>query len=228
MKILELQEALISLAAMSEQLMVGTPDQMILRITTGMPPLDQVVHPTGGTKMTIMIVNMIVAIAVQVWLRVTRGNRVTTLMTRMTRHPQMIPTDHHDLVGKKIQDLTHHLEGKIGIDKDGNPIAVIGLDPMTIGVTMGDTPMVVEIVVPLLRRACQGTEIGEVRDIEVKMTFGHLDIGHTQCECTGVRERDQFPLKHHLIMSGVMATTLMRINTRQSYCVVIRTLFMIT
>ena len=40
---------------------------------------------------------------------------------------------------------THPLEQSIRIDEDVDPTVAIRLDPMTIGITMGDVPMIMAI-----------------------------------------------------------------------------------
>ena len=80
------------------------------------------------------------------------------------------------------------------------------------------------IVAPLTHPACQVKEVGKVRGIGAKMTIDHADATHTLRECIRVQERGQCPLIPLYIMSGAMMMTLMKINMRQSFCIIIKVL----
>jgi hypothetical protein len=84
---------------------------------------------------------------------------------------------------------THPLEQRIEIHMDVNPIVVIGLDLMAIGINMGGVPMTMAIIALLTCPAHQVTEVGKVRGIEAKMTIGHPNATYTLRECVGVHER---------------------------------------
>ena len=58
------------------------------------------------------------------------------------------------------------------------------------------------------------------------MTIGHPGATHTLREHVGVQGRGQCPLIPLHIMSGAMMTTLMKTNTRQNFCIIIKVLFM--
>ena len=148
--------------------MVVIPGQMIQRIITGMPPLDLAVHITGGMRMMTMITIMIVAIVVLIRLLNTNSGRIIILTTRMILHPQMALIGHHAQVEMRLLTCTNPLKQRIGIDTGVNPIIVIGLNPITIGITMGGMPMTVALVAPLTHPAHRVTEVGEVRGIKPK------------------------------------------------------------
>ena len=145
------------------------------------------------------------------------------LTTQMILHLQI---GHHAWVKMKYPTHTHSPKQRIGINTDFDPIVVIGLYLRIIGVTMGGMLMIVAIEAPLTRPAHQVTEVGKVRGIKAKMIIGHPDTTHTPCEHVGVQERGQCPLIPLHIMSGTMKTTLMKTNTRQNFCVVIKVLSM--
>jgi hypothetical protein len=226
MTILGLQEPLISLAVISEQLMAVTPGLVIQVITTGMLPLGLAVYITGGMALMTMSTIMIAVTVVQIRLRVNWDDRAMTLTTRMILHPRMALIGHHARVGMKRPTHTHPLGQRIGIDEDVDPTGVIGLNPMTIDVTLGDVPITVAMIAPPTRPAHRVTEVGEGRGAEVEMITDPLDAIHTPRERVRVQERDLFPLIQLPIMSGATKATLMKTNTRQNYCVGIKVLFM--
>ena len=96
----------------------------------------------------------------------------------------------------KYLNPTHPLKQRIGIDTDVNPIVVIRLNPIIIGITMGGVPMTVAIAAPLTHPARWMTETGEVRGIKAEMTIGHPDATHAPHKFIGVQERGQcsYPL----------------------------------
>jgi hypothetical protein len=72
-----------------------------------------------------------------------------TLMTWMILHPQMALISNHILVEIKHPTHIHPLGQRTGINVLINPTIVIKLDPITIGVTMGNVHMTVDIEAPL-------------------------------------------------------------------------------
>ena len=115
---------------------------------TGMPPLGLAVHIMGGMVMTIMIMIMTVAIVVLIPLLNTNGDRIMILTTQMILHPQMALIGHHAQVEMRHPTRTHPLKQRIGIDTGVDPI-VVGLSPITTGITMGVVPMTVPMIPPL-------------------------------------------------------------------------------
>ena len=87
---------------------------------------------------------------------------------------------------------------------------------------MGIVPMTVAVIAPLTCQAHRVIEVGEMRGIEAEMTIGHPGTTHAPRKCVGVQGRGQCPLIPLHIMSGAMMTTLMKTNTRQNFCVVIK------
>ena len=79
----------------------------------------------------------------------TTHDMIMTLMTWIILHPQMPLISHHILVKIKHSTHIHPLGQRTGINVLVNPKIVIKLDPITIGVTMGNMPMTVAIVAPL-------------------------------------------------------------------------------
>ena len=90
------------------------------------------------------------------------------MTTQIILHPQMALIGHPIRVEMKYLTHTHPLKQRIGIDTGVNPIIVIGLNPITIGITMGGMPMTVALVAPLTHPAHRVTEVGEVRGIKLK------------------------------------------------------------
>ena len=116
----------------------------------------------------------------------------------------------------KYPTRTHPLKQRIGIDTGVDPIVVVGLSPITTGVTMGVVPMTVAVIAPLTRQARRVIEVDEMRGIEAEMTIGLPSATHAPRERTGVQGRGQCPLIPLHIMSGTMMMTLMKTNTRQN------------
>ena len=144
----------------------------------------------------------------------------------MILHPQIALIGHHARVEMKYLTHTHPLKQRIGINTGIDPIVVIGLSPITTGITMGVVPMTVAVTAPLTRQACQIIEVRKMRGLEAEMTIGHPGTTHAPHECVGVQGRGQCPLITLHIMSGTMKTTLMKTNMRQNFCIGIKFLFM--
>ena len=139
--------------------------------------------------------------------------------------PQMALTGHHIQVEIKYLTCTHPLKQRIGINTGVDPIVVVGPSLITTGVTMGVVPMTMAVIAPLTCQAQRVIEICKMRGVEAKMTIGLPGATHAPCERVGVQGRGQCPLTPLHIMSGAMMTTLMKTNTRQNSCVIIRVLF---
>ena len=144
----------------------------------------------------------------------------------MIHHPLMVLINYCGWVKMKPLTCTHPLRQRIGIDEDADPTVAIGLGPISIIIVIDDMPVITVMVVPQTCPVRQVTEVDEVRNTEVEMTIGHLNIAHTPCKCAGVRVRGPYPLTPLHTMSGVMTATLMRTNTKQNFCVIIKALFM--
>ena len=147
------------------------------------------------------------------------------LTTQMILHPQMALIVHHAQVEMRHPTRTHPLKQRIGIDTGVDPI-VVGLSPITTGITMGVVPMTVPMIPPLTCQTHRVIEVGEIRGIEAEITIGHPSTTHTLCKRVGVQGRGQCSLIPFHIMSSTMMTTLMKTNTRQNFCVIIKVLFM--
>ena len=126
----------------------------------------------------------------------------------------------------KCPTCTYPLKQRIVIDTGVDPIVVVGPSLITTGVTMGIMPMTMAVIAPLTCQARRVIEVGKMRGVEAEMTMDLPSTTHTLCEHIGVQGRGQFPLIPIHIMSGTMMTTLMKTNTRQNFCIVIKVLFM--
>ena len=149
------------------------------------------------------------------------------LTTWMILHPQMALIGYHTQVEIKYLTHTHPLKQRIGIDTSIDLIVVIGLGLITTSITTGGVPMTVAMIAPLTCPAHQVVEVGKVRGITAEMTIGHPNATHALHEHIGVQERGQCPLIPIHIMSGAMKTTLMKTNARQTFCIIIKVLFII-
>ena len=118
----------------------------------------------------------------------------------------------------KYPTCTHPLTQRIGINTGIDPIVVVGPSLITTGITMA-------MIAPLTRQVRRVIEVGEMRGVEAEITIGHPSTTHAPRKCVRVQGRGQCPLIPLHIMSGTMMTTLMKTNTRQNFCVVIKVLF---
>ena len=146
-------------------------------------------------------------------------------MTRMIPHPQMALTGHHVRVEMKHLTRTHPLKQRIGIDTGIDSIVVVRPSPIITGVTMGIMPITMAVISPLTHQARRVIEVDKMRGVEAEMTIGLPGATHAPREHAGVQGRGQCPLTPLHIMSGAMMTTLMKTNTKQNFCIVIKVLF---